>query len=134
MLEENHIRIIKEGFSAIQWAIDQGIEDKQTTIGFNASLISVNLLEIYLHRNNLIKVDNILKHEWFGSKNKIKEKLDFNFENKENILQLIFNIEEKRNILCYGKKQKLEKINEILENFYKLKNLFESMGVKIETS
>lgn len=132
MLKENHIRIINEGFSAIKWAIEQGIEEKQTTIGFNASLVAVNLLELYLHEKNLIKVDNLLKHEWFKSKNKIKEKLDIEFDNKDKILNLMYEIEEKRNILCYGKKQSLKTLNDILEHLYELKDLIESLGVKIE--
>jgi|SRR3989344_2839546 len=133
MLNENHARIIKEGSSAIEWAIDQGIENKQTTIGFQASLIAVNLLEIYLHKKGLLKVDFMLKHEWFKSKNKINEKIDFNFERKEEILKLLFSIEEKRNMLCYGKKQSAGDINKILELLYKLKELFEELEVKIET-
>jgi|SRR3989344_3871267 len=132
MLKENHIRIIKEGFSDIKWAVDQGIEDKQTTIGFNSSLIAINMFELYLHEKNLLKPDNLLKHEWFKSKNKIKEKLDFYFEEKEKILVLLFKIEEKRNILCYGKKQSLNDINNSLGSLYKLKDLFGSLGVKIE--
>lgn len=35
MLIENHKRIVHECTQALQWAIDKGIEDKQTTIGFN---------------------------------------------------------------------------------------------------
>src|SRR3989338_1824871 len=129
MLKENHIRAIKEGLSAIEWAIDQGLEDKQITIGFYSSLIAVNLLELYMHEINIIKIDNMLKHEWFKSKNKIKEKLDFEFEEKEKILELMFKIEEKRNILCYGKRQRLEILNNILEHTYELKDLIESLGV-----
>ncbi|MAG47701.1 hypothetical protein CL617_03775 [archaeon] len=134
MLSENHIRIIKEGFSAIQWAIDKGIEEKQTTVGFNVSLVAVNILELYLHEKGILKVDYLLKHEWFKSKNKVKEKLDFDFEGKEKILDLLFRIEEKRNILCYGKKQPLELIDNTLNYLYEFKDLIESLGVKIEIS
>ena len=134
MLNENHRRIIKEGFEAINWSIDKGIEDKQTTIGFHASLIAVNILELYLHEKNLIRVDYLLKHEWFKSKNKIKEKLNFDFDKKGEILNLLFKIEEKRNVLCYGKKQPIDTINNILESLYELKGLIETMGVKIEIS
>jgi hypothetical protein len=133
MLKENHLRIIREGLSAIQWAIDQGIEDKQTTIGFNTSVIAVNLLEIYPHQKNLIKVDYSLKHEWFGARNKIREKLNFDFEHKQRILELMFALEERRNILCYGKKQKIETINLTLEKFYELQHLLKEQGVNLET-
>jgi|SRR3989344_4027666 len=132
MLKENHIRIIKEGFSVIEWSVDQGIEEKQTTIGFQTSLIAVNMLELYLHEKNLLKPDYLLKHEWFKSKNKLKEKLSFYFEGKDKILDLMFSMEEKMNILCYGKKQSLNLINKSLEDLYRLKDLIESLGVKIE--
>ena len=132
MLNENHRRIIREGFSVIQWAVNQGIENKQTTIGFHASLIAVNMLELYLHEKNILKVDYLLKHEWFKSKNKVKEKLNFDFEGKEKILNLLFKLEEKRNTLCYGKKQNTELINNTLKYLYELKGLIEDLGVKIE--
>ena len=133
MLIENHIRIIREGFSAVHWAIDQGIEEKQTTIGFYSSVIAVNMFELFLQEKKLIKSDYLLKHEWFKSKNKIREKIDFEFERKEEILDLLFKIEEKRNILCYGKKQSIDLINKMLEYIYDLKDIFEGLGVKIET-
>lgn len=129
MLNENHLRCIEEGFKAINWAVDQGIEDLQTTISFHCSNIAVNMLEIYLHKLKILPIDNILKHEWFASKNKLKEKLNFEFEGKKEILNLMFGIEEKRNILCYGKKQKIEEINKVLDRLYKLKELLIKLGV-----
>lgn len=134
MLIENHKRIIEEGFRAIEWAVDQGIEKNQVTIGFHASNIAVNLLELHLHNLKLIKLDNMLKHDWFASKNKIEEKLNFNFEKKEPILKLLFIIEEKRNILCYGKQQSTDTINNVLEKLYELKNIISSLEVKNENN
>ncbi len=81
----------------------------------------------------MLKVDNLLKHEWFASRNKIKEKIEFEFEKKNQILEAIEEIEKKRNILCYGKKQKLETINEMLEKMYALKKIFKEMGVDDES-
>lgn len=129
MLNKNHLRCIEEGFRVIAWAVDQGLEDMQSTIGFHCSNIVVNLLEMYLHRLKLLPSDNILKHEWFASKNKIEEKLNFEFKGKSDILELMFEIEEKRNMLCYGKKQKTEELDEILDKLYKLKEIFIRLGL-----
>lgn len=129
MLNENHLRCIEEGFKVIAWAVDQGLEEMQTTIGFHCSNIAVNMLEIYLHKLKILPADNILKHEWFASKNKIREKLDFEFKGKDRILDLMFKIEERRNILCYGKKQKIEETNKVLDKLYELKDFLIKLGV-----
>ncbi|MCG2717830.1 MAG: hypothetical protein L6408_03215, partial [Nanoarchaeota archaeon] len=85
---DNHLRAIKEGFEAIKWAIDQGIEETQTTIAFHCSNIAVNMLEIYLRKKNKITPGHIVKHEWFKSKNKTRKNLEFEFEKKKEILEL----------------------------------------------
>ena len=51
---------------------------------------------------------------------------------KKEILDLIFKIEEKRNILCYGKPQEVEVIQEILNNFNKLRKIFREVGIDAE--
>ena len=55
--------------------------------------------------------------------------MPFDFSRKEEILALIMKIEEKRNILCYGKPQKIEAIQEVLSQFNKLKSIFKEAGL-----
>ena len=57
------------------------------------------------------------------------EKFSFNFPKKEEILKLIKLIGEKRNILCYGKRQPEPILEELIENFNKLKSLFVERGL-----
>lgn len=42
---------------------------------------------------------------------------------------LIFNIEGKRNTLCYGAPQKIEIISGVISDFNKLKKLFREVGL-----
>jgi len=129
MKEESHIENLKESLQVINESIEKGLVERQKTIGFHTSIASCEMLELFLHKKHLIDPGFIIKHEWLKSKNKIKEKLPFEFPKKSEILDLIYNIEEKRNILCYGKPQKIETIQEILNNFNKLKKLLKEAGL-----
>lgn len=126
---ESHLENLKESLSVIEESIIKGLVERQRTIGFHTSAASIDLLEILLHKNNLIDPGFIIKHEWLKSKNAIKEKFPFDFQKKEEVLDLIYKIEEKRNILCYGKPQKIEMIQEVLDNFNQLKKLFKGVGI-----
>ena len=46
---EEHNKKIKEHLEEINDAINQGIEKKPITIGFNCSACSIQYLELYLH-------------------------------------------------------------------------------------
>lgn len=126
---ENHIKRLKESLLLIEESIEKGVEERQRTIGFNTSAAGADMLEILLHKNNLIDPGFMLKHEWLKSKNIIKEKLNFDFPKKDNIIDIIYKIEEKRNILCYGNPQKEEVIKEVIADFNKLKEIFRGLGV-----
>ena len=41
----------------------------------------------------------------------------------------MFKIEEKRNLLCYGKPQKEENVQEVINDFNKLKEIFKKGGI-----
>ena len=81
------------------------------------------MLEIFLHKNNLINPGAIIKHDWFSSSRKANEKLSFDFKNKEKIINLLVDIEAKRNILCYGKPQPVETISSVIESYNKIKSI-----------
>jgi hypothetical protein len=72
----------------------------------------------------------MIKHEWFASFRQANERLPFDFDDKENILILLEEIESKRNLLCYGKPQPIELIESFLDKFNELKSLFEEKGLK----
>lgn len=121
-----------ESLEVLDESISKDITKRQRTIGFNSSAAAADMLEIFLHKNSLIDPGFVVKHEWFKSKNKIKEKFSFEFQNKKEILGIMELIEEKRNDLCYGSPKEEKLIRDVILNFNKLKKLFESMGVKIE--
>lgn len=127
---DEHNKKIQEHLKEIDDAINEGIENKPITIGFHCSACSIQFLELYLHIINKISIGKIIKHEWFkrpkiGQKVEplIERKLNINFPKKQEIYNLIYILEEERNILMYGKSNK-EQIKKVLDIFLKLKELF----------
>jgi len=125
---EEHKRKIKEHLDEINDAIEQGIEDKPITLGFHCSACVLELLELYLHIKNKLPLEKIIKHDWF-KRPKIEQKKDplierhlpIQFEKKDELYKLIYDIEEERNSLLYGKPQK-EQTKKVLEKFQEFKN------------
>ena len=120
---EDHKRNINESLEVLKESIQKGLKERQRNIGFNVSVAATEMLEVFLHENNLISPGALLKHDWFSSVRKANEKLNFDFQNKEYIIDILNKIEQKRNILCYGKPQREEEISDVLEKFNKLKIL-----------
>lgn len=126
---EDHLKNLRESLDVIEESIERGLVERQRNIGFNTSAACADMLEILLHKKSLIDPGFVVKHEWFKSRNKIQEKFPFNFPGKKDILGLISGIEEKRNIFCYGKLQKVEVIRDLLLDFNKLKEKFREAGL-----
>ena|SRR3989338_1388691 len=126
---ETHLRNLKESLEVIRESIERGLVERQRTLGFSTSAAAADMLEAFLHSKNLIDPGFVIKHEWLKSKNKIKEKLPFEFPHKDELLELIARIEEKRNLLCYGKPQKEETLQKLLSDFNALKEKFREAGL-----
>ncbi|MEK6920759.1 MAG: hypothetical protein AABX82_02660 [Nanoarchaeota archaeon] len=124
-----HLRNIKESVEVLEDCIEKGLLERQRTIGFTTSAAAVDLLEMLLHKKNLLDQGTILKHQWFRSKNKLEEKLPFDFPEKKEFLALIFILEEKRNVLCYGKPQKIEVLKDVIETFNTLNQKCKEAGI-----
>jgi len=127
---EEHRKKIQEHLKEIDDAIEQGIEKSPITIGFNCSACAIQFLELYLHIKNKISIGKVVKHDWFKRPNMgqkieplIERKLGAEFSEKQKIYDLIYSLEEKRNILVYGKSDE-KQIKEVLEIFNKLKEIF----------
>ncbi len=127
---EDHLTNIKESIEVIKESIQKDIQKRQRTIGFNASVAAAEMLEVYLHRENLINPGAMIKHDLFSSIRKANEHLSFDFPNKDKIINILHDIETKRNLLCYGKPQQVETIKEVIGSFNEIKSLFEEMGLK----
>jgi len=139
---EGHKRRIKEHLSEIQDAIDAGISAKPVTIGFHCSSCTMEMLEMYLHKTGRISTGKMVKHEWFkrplpGQKTKplIERNLPAAFREKDAVYGLIYDIEENRSMLIYGKSTESQ-IRAVLDSFLRLKELmtklFEEAGETIE--
>lgn len=129
---ERHYERLKESLEVIDESLSKTIVKRQRTIGFNCSAAAVDMLEILLHKKDLIDPGFVIKHDWFKSKNKIKDKFPFDFKNKRKIFDIMQKIEEKRNALCYGVPKKETVIKEVILDFNKLKKIFKTSGVEIE--
>jgi hypothetical protein len=126
---EDHSRNIKESLDVIKESIQKGIQERQRNIGFNASVASVEMLETYLHKLNLINPGLAIKHELFNSLKRAEEKFKFDFPNKKEIIGLIHQIETKRNLLCYGRPQPIQTIESVIASFNRLKEILEKEGL-----
>ena len=131
MKAEDHIRNFNESLEVIKECVEKGVQERQRTIGFSISAGAVDLLEAFLHKKQLLNPGSIIKHEWFSSTRRVNERINFDFPDKEKIINLIIQIEEKRNIFCYGKPQPEKLIEKIIEKFYELIDIFEKLNFKI---
>ncbi len=133
---------IKEHLQVIEEAIAIGIENRSATIGLHASACSISLLELYLHVLGKISTGAMIKHEWFKPpkpEQKIapiaERRLGVDFPNKDEILSLMYSIEDQRSKLIYGKP--LNSVTEsVLSSFQKLhqiiKEKLKDLGEEIE--
>jgi|SRR3989344_4571961 len=126
---EDHARNIKESLEVINESIQKGIQERQRNIAFNTSTASTEMLEVFLHKLNLINPGALLKHEWFNSTRNAEERLNFDFPHKSEIIKLLNEIESKRNFLCYGKPQPVETLESVINAFNKLKEIFKKEGL-----
>lgn len=139
---EEHLNKIKEHLDEIEDAIKEGIEKKPITIGFHCSACTIQFLELYLHATNKIPIGKIIKHDWFKRPKKeqkieplIERKLPVQFENKEEIYNLVYDLEDERNTLMYGKASE-KQIKSVIETFNRIKQIFKELfkneGIKIK--
>jgi hypothetical protein len=123
---ENHKNIVKNLIEDIDEKIrSQNIIERQKIIGFAVSEASVNLIAILLRKNDLISSGFMINHRYFASKKRTIEKLPFDFNNKETIIDLLVNIEEGRQRLCYGKDKSKEEVEKAIKELFQLKKIIE---------
>lgn len=98
---------------------------RQKIIGFSASEASVNLFSILLHKKNLITPGFNVNHNFFSSSQRSLAYFPQEFQNKEEIMELLVRQEEYRVLLCYGKDKSGDTVNKAIKNFYKLKEIID---------
>ena len=124
-----HTEKIKEHLQELKDALAIGIEQRPATIGFHTSACAVDLLELFLHKTGKIPLGKQIKHEWFkrpkpGQKIKplAERQLPLNFPLKDEVFELFYTLEEKRNTLIYGHAS-LSEIKQAYETFVKIKKI-----------
>ena len=86
-----------------------------------------------MHLTNKIPIGKIVKHDWF-KKPQIKQKIEplierklrVEFERKEEIYNLIYNLEDERTILMYGKPVE-NQVRRVLDTFLNIKKIFDEI-------
>ncbi len=124
---ESHLESLRESFGEVDAAIQAGLISKQRTIGFHTSSAAVDMLEVIFHQRNLIDPGQVIKHEWFDSAKTTARRFPFDFPHKNEILALMWSIETPRNNLCYGKRQSEEVLEKLIQDFARLKQLFQEV-------
>ncbi len=72
---------------------------------------------------NLITPSVDFDHRIFKKSSEVSTKIPFDFPNKSAILGLMRKIEEKRLLLCYGKRKSEKDVKDIIENWNKIRLL-----------
>ena len=129
MKTEEHKKVLEEHERNIKRCINEGIEENQRNLGYNISQASIEMLSMHLLKLSLVSLSVNFDHRIFKNSEYIKKIFTFDFENKEKILGIMRKIEEKRNLVCYGKRKPKKDVEEMIEFYHQLK---ETVGEKNE--
>lgn len=138
---EKHVEIVKEVLDDIQVALDdpRGLVSHQRRIAMMVPLGITEILEIYLHKLNIIKPGSRIKHEWLKRKEartriekQCIKKLD-NINDIDTIITIAKEVELDRNDMAYGAPIGDEAIlKSNIERFFKILGIVEKeIGDKI---
>lgn len=120
---EEHKNALEEHERNIRRCIDDGIEKNQRNLGYNVSQASIEMLSVYLLKLRVVQVSINFDHRIFKHSKSLKEKMPFDFPEKTKILGTMRKIEEKRVVLCYGKRKPEKEVSDMLVLYDKLKEI-----------
>lgn len=121
---EEHEKAYKEHLTNLNKFIEEGLEENQRNVGYNVSQGSVELFVIFLHKLHLVQGSgDQFDHRIFKNKALIEKKIPPKFPEKDKILELMKSIELERNVICYGKRKPKKRIEKMIINFQKLREL-----------
>lgn len=133
MRRERHEEVLKEVLDEIDSALNDknGLLNHQRRLAFSLSLGAVNLLELHFHNLNVMKEGSMIDHTWFKrNKKNVLEKLGkqitspiSTIENIDNIVDIIREVEEKRDDLAYGAPATENILQNKINLFFKLKKI-----------
>jgi|SRR3989344_553075 len=133
MKTDKHEEVLREIMEEIETSLkdSRGLVFHQRRLAFSLSLGSTSLLEIYLHKLNILKEGSQINHLWFRKKkesilkqlqNQVTSPIN-SVESIEKIIDLIVKIEDKRDILAYGAPASESILQEKITLFFQLKEL-----------
>ena len=124
---EAHIRNIKELLKDTEEKIRSDlITERQKLIGFATSEIVCELLALILHKKNLISPGFNVNHRFFASEKSARERFNFEFPKKNELIPLLVSQENYRTLLCYGKLKERVIVEDAIKNMQKIKKLAEN--------
>jgi ADP-heptose:LPS heptosyltransferase len=130
---EEHLRNIRELIKDINEKIRSDlIVERQKIIGFATSEITCDLFALLLHKKNLISPGFNVNHRFFSSEKSARERFNFDFPKKAELIPLLVSQENYRILLCYGRSKERKIIEEAIENMLKVKRIVESEIGEIE--
>ena len=123
---EQHEQALEEHLNQIERTIEEGVEENQRNVAYNISQGSVELFAMYLHKLHAIQGSgDQFDHRVFRSKNAVEKKIPFAFPHRKAILDIMKNIQDERNALCYGSRKPKSRIEEMIQLFRKLQKIIE---------
>ncbi|MBI3036785.1 hypothetical protein HYY73_03485 [Candidatus Woesearchaeota archaeon] len=133
MKQERHEETLNEVLDEIETALKdaRGLLTHQRRLAFSLSLGAVNLLELHFHKLGIIKEGSKINHTWFKKgKNNVLELLQNQITSPlnslpdvEQIVELVIQIEEKRDDLAYGAPATEQILQEKINLFFELKKV-----------
>ncbi len=133
MRKERHEEVLKEVLDEIGSALNDkgGLVSHQRRLAFSLSLGAVNLLELHFHILNIMKEGSMIDHSWFKRNRKnVLEKLGKqvtspidSIKDINEIVDIIRNIEERRDDLAYGAPATEDVLQNKINLFFKLKRI-----------
>lgn len=135
-MSNKYFKILEEVLDEIKLSLEdsRGMEIHKRRLAFSLSLGASTLIESYFYDKEILKSGAKINHQWLNkSLNNLKEILSNQIicsigELKElnNILELAQKIEEKRNIIIYGKEFPEDLLRELINLFFELKGIVEN--------
>jgi len=130
---EEHKKIVDEFIEDINEKIKaELLVERQKIVGFAASEAASNLFAIFLHHENLVEPGFNVNHRYFSSEKIAKNKFNFDFPEKERIINLLVSQENYRNKICYGREKQAGIVKSAVKNLFMLKDLIDSQIKKEE--
>lgn len=124
---EEHKKIIREFLDDINEKIKANLlTERQKIVGFSASEAATNLFALLLHYKRFIEPSYSVNHRFFASKKIAGKIFNFDFANKEKLIELLIKQEEFRNKLCYGRDKNAEIVSGAIKNLFEIKKLVDA--------